>query len=109
MKLGKAFSDNVISERKQKMRVRTDDSESWWLGMGRTLMFVTVLCIGLFILTWRLFDLAIVQRHHMRSLADGNRTRELIRHAPRGVLLDRTGKPMVINVPYYRLLKPCTS
>jgi penicillin-binding protein 2 len=109
MKLGKAFSDSVIAERRQKMRVTQEEGGSWWVGMGRTLIFITILCIGFFILVWRLFDLAIMQGHHFRSLADGNRTRELIRHAPRGILLDRTGKPLVANIPYYRLLKPCTT
>ena len=109
MKLGKAFSDSVIAERHQKMRTTPDEGGSWWVGMGRTLMFITILCVGFFILVWRLFDLAIVQGHHFRFLADGNRTRELIRHAPRGILLDRTGKPLVTNIPYYRLLKPCNT
>ena len=40
-------------------------------------------------------------------LADGNRTRELIRHAPRGILYDRTGKPLVGNTPRYRRITPC--
>lgn len=108
MKLGKAFSDSVAVEKHQVMKSGDDSGESWWLGMGRTLMFITALCIGFFILSWRLFDLAVVQGHHFRSLADGNRTRELIRHAPRGVLVDRTGKPLVTNIPYYRLIKPCS-
>ena len=108
VKLGKAFSDSLAEERHQVMRPDGEGVGSWWLGVGRTLMFVTILCVGLFILLWRLFDLALVQGHHYRALADGNRTRELVRHAPRGILFDRTGKPLVKNVPYYRLLKPCT-
>ena len=40
-------------------------------------------------------------------LADGNRIKELVRHAPRGLLLDRTGKPLVANIPQYRLIAPC--
>ncbi len=106
MKLGKAFSDSVIVERKQHMRTQSDE-DSWWLGMGRVLFFLTVLCVGFFILVWRLFDLSVVQGHYFRTLANGNRTKELIRHAPRGILRDRTGKPLVENIPYYRLIKPC--
>ena len=106
MKLGKAFSDSVLEERKQHMR--TDDGEnSWWLGIGRVLLFLSILCVGFFILLWRLFDLTIVRGHEYRTLSDGNRTRELTRHAPRGILRDRTGKPLVENIPYYRLIKPC--
>jgi len=47
-----------------------------------------------------------MQGRMFRLLADGNRTRELIRHAPRGILLDRTGKPLVANIPQYRLIAP---
>lgn len=109
MKLGKAFSDSLVIEQKTKNRLGREPTESWWFGAGRALMFFTILFVCFFILVWRLFDLTVVQGHHFRSLADGNRTRELIRHAPRGILRDRTGKPLVENVPYYRLLKPCTT
>ncbi len=108
MKLGKAFSDNVIIEKKQYMRSEPE-GDSWWLGMGRVLLFLTLLCVGFFILIWRLFDLSIVQGHYYRTLANGNRTRELVRHAPRGILRDRTGKALVENIPFYRLLKPCSA
>ncbi len=107
MKLGKAFSDNLIIEQKQEMRRTHDTGDSWWLGAGRALIFATILFIAFFILAWRLFELTMVRGHEFRTLADGNRTRELVRHAPRGLLLDRTGKPLVANIPQYRLLKPC--
>lgn len=107
MKLGKAFSDSVSRESVIHMR-SVREGESWWLGTGRALMFATVLFIAMFILVWRLFDLTVIRGHEFRALADNNRTRELIRHAPRGLLLDRTGKPLVSNVPQYRLLKPCS-
>ncbi len=107
MKLGKAFSDSVILEQKSSLRKTKDVESSWWAGYGRTLIFTTVLCIAFFILVFRLFHLTVIEGHTYRTLADGNRTRELTRHAPRGVLLDRTGKALVANVPQYRLLKPC--
>ncbi|KKW10238.1 MAG: Penicillin-binding protein 2 [Microgenomates group bacterium GW2011_GWC1_49_7] len=107
MKLGKAFSDSVIIEKKQEFRRSRDSGDSWWLGAGRALIFTTLLFIAFFILLWRLFDLTIIRGHEFRALADGNRTRELIRHAPRGLLLDRTGRPLTANIPQYRLLKPC--
>ncbi len=107
MKLGKAFSDSVIIEQKQEFRSTRDTGDSWWLGAGRALIFATLLCVAFFVLLWRLFDLTIVRGHEFRALADGNRTRELVRHAPRGVLLDRTGRALTSNIPQYRLLKPC--
>ena len=107
MKLGKAFSDNVTEEKRKVRRGSLDDSDTWWLGMGRLLFFITVGCAAFFIIFWRLFDITIIRGHYFRILADGNRTRELIRRAPRGIIYDRTGKPLTRNVPYYRLIRPC--
>ena len=105
VKLGSAFSDSVVSEAGRRSRQK--DDPPWWVGAGRALMFATVLCIGFFILVWRLFDLTVINGIRYRQLSDSNRTRSLTRHAPRGLLLDRTGKPLVENIPHYRLLKPC--
>lgn len=106
MKLGKAFSDSLVTEKHKVSREVGEESRSWWLGMGRVLMFATIFCVAFFILLWRLFDLTVIQGRELRQLADGNRTRELVRHAPRGILLDRTGKPLVTNVLQYRLISP---
>lgn len=105
VKLGSAFSDNVVVDGRRRSHAKEDPP--WWAGAGRALMFVTVLCIGFFVLLWRLFDLTVIHGLEYRKLSDNNRTRALVRHAPRGLLLDRTGKPLVSNTPQYRLLKPC--
>lgn len=107
MKLGKAFADAVIIEQKTARRFTPPQTPSWWLGAGRALIFTTILFVALFVLLWRLFDLTLIQGHQLRGLAEGNRTRELIRHAPRGRILDRTGKVLAENVPQYRLILPC--
>lgn len=105
VKLGSAFSDNVVSDGRRRPRQR--EESPWWAGAGRALMFATVLCVGFFVLLWRLFDLTLVHGREYRHLSDNNRTRDVIRHAPRGILLDRTGKALVANIPRYRLIKPC--
>lgn len=108
VKLGSAFSDNVSSM--HGSRIRMDNEESpWWAGTGRALVFATMLSVAFFILLWRLFDLTVVHGREYRKLSDNNRTRELTIHAPRGLLLDRTGIPLTANVPQYRLLKPCAA
>lgn len=107
MKLGKAFSDNVIIEKKNSQRLFKSIQAPWWFGAGRALLFAIGLFVALFILSFRLFHLTAIQGHTFRVLADENRTRELIRHAPRGVFYDRTGKPLLENIPQYRLLAPC--
>lgn len=45
----------------------------------------------------------IAQGAHFRELADHNRLRKLSIEAPRGLILDRRGKPLVENVPTYHL------
>lgn len=97
MKLGTAFSDSVLRESTIHMK-KIPDGDNWWLGTGRALMFATALFVAFFILLWRLFDLTIIRGHQFRVLADGNRTREVVRHAPRGLLLDRTARPLVDNI-----------
>lgn len=102
MKLGASFSDAIIAE-KITRGFHSPRTPSWWLGAGRALLFTSFLFISLFILLWRLFDLTLIQGHRLRALAEGNRTRELIRHAPRGRILDRTGKMLAQNEPTFRM------
>lgn len=103
MKLGKAFSDSVIIGQQTARRFSAPQTPTWWLGAGRALLFTTILFVSLFILLWRLFDLTLIQGHELRGLAEGNRTRELVRHAPRGRILDRTGKVLADNIPTRRM------
>lgn len=107
MKLGKAFSDSVIVQKSERIAIGKSLFSQWWLGTGRVLLFTTVFFLILFVLFWRLFFLTIIHGHEYRVLADGNRTRELVRHAPRGILYDRTGRPLVENIVQFRLSKPC--
>lgn len=107
MKFGSAFSDTVIAEKKSSMRFG-GVGKAWWLGAGRALLFATILCVVFFILVFRLFSLTLISGHTYRVLADDNRTKELVAPAPRGLLLDRTGKPIVENILEYRLLTPCS-
>lgn len=107
MKLGSAFSENVIGVHPHEKRLFHSQAASWWSGSGRFLLFTLILLVAFFILVFRLFQLTVVKGHEYRFLADGNRTRVLIRHAPRGILYDRTGKPLVANVAQYRLIRPC--
>ena len=46
----------------------------------------------------------LVRGGHYRELAENNRLRRLAIRAPRGVIYDRSGKPLVENTPSYNLL-----
>ncbi|OGG01477.1 hypothetical protein A2Z33_00335, partial [Candidatus Gottesmanbacteria bacterium RBG_16_52_11] len=106
-RLGKAFPDALISQKRKMKPVIPFIGDTWWLGVGRVLLFTVLLFLCFFILFIRLFHLTIIRGHEYRALADGNRIRELVRHAPRGQLLDRTGKPVAVNEAQYRRLLPC--
>jgi penicillin-binding protein 2 len=109
MKLGNTFSDNLIIQSKISSKIRPLPHKRWWQGAGRALLLTVLFWVGIFILVVRLFSLTIIDGYRFRALADENRTRELVRHAPRGILYDRTGKPLVENIPRFRLLSPCES
>ena len=50
----------------------------------------------------RLFYIQIFQGSDFKKLSDSNRIRTITIHAPRGVILDRNGSPLVYNVPGFR-------
>ncbi len=103
MKLGKAFSDNLVIQRSSQSTLQ-NETRSWWKGSGRALLFSTIVCLAFFVLVIRLAYLTIIRGHEMRLLADGNRIRELTRRAQRGILFDRTGKPLTINIQQTRVV-----
>lgn len=107
MKLGKAFSDSLYIDQTLNKRQGSARQKPWWFGYGRILFFVTLFLFAFTILFVRLFHLTVVRGHEFRRLSDGNRTRELIRHAPRGNFLDRKGKPLTENIEEFRFIKPC--
>ncbi|MBI2622205.1 hypothetical protein HYW66_01030, partial [Candidatus Microgenomates bacterium] len=58
---------------------------------------------GTLLLTGRLFFLQIIKGGEYRSLANSNRIKEEIIHAPRGIIYDRNGYPLVRNLPGFRI------
>jgi penicillin-binding protein 2 len=65
--------------------------------------FLPALTIFLFaIIFLRLFFLQIIQGYYYRYLSDNNRTKTVTIHAPRGIIFDRSGTPLVYNVPGFR-------
>lgn len=57
--------------------------------------------LGLFVL--RLWDVQIVRGEDYRTRADNNRLRLESVAAPRGIIYDRTGEPMVRNAPNFQI------
>lgn len=65
-----------------------------------TVVFVGVVC-AFGILTARAASLQIVSGAEHRALAEQNRVRTVPTHAVRGIFFDRTGLPLVANVPTF--------
>lgn len=69
---------------------------------GRILFFYALLTLAFGILFFRLFDLTIAQGERNRELAEGQRIRLRKIIAPRGIIFDSKGRPLVRNVPIYK-------
>jgi len=76
-----------------------DISKSPW----RITFFYVIIFILFFIIFLRLFHLQIAEGQVNRNLADGNRIKVKIIHAPRGIIYDRNGKILASNSPAFRL------
>ncbi|MCL4387213.1 penicillin-binding transpeptidase domain-containing protein [Patescibacteria group bacterium] len=63
-----------------------------------------VIClVGVLVLLFsRLFYLQVLQGSKYRLLSNSNRIRTVIVHAPRGIIFDRNGVPLVFNIPGFR-------
>jgi penicillin-binding protein 2 len=65
------------------------------------LLSAALVVLGLFVL--RLWDLQIVRGAEYLNRAANNRLREEALDAPRGIIYDRTGKPLVVNAPNFEV------
>lgn len=96
---GLIFGEHIKTEKIKKRRY--DDSPRKKRSMRGSLLFI-LLFIACGILFTRLVSLQVVKGSYYRQLADSNRTRTTVIHAPRGVIFDRNGTPLVFNTPGYR-------
>jgi penicillin-binding protein 2 len=98
MKTGYAFSEHIRAE---KMPRRRGDSSSKSSSL-RNFFFPIIIFVTAGIIIFRLFSLQIAQGSYYRSLSDSNRIRTTVIHAPRGIIFDRNGKPLIYNTPGFR-------
>jgi len=68
---------------------------------GKILVAGYILIGALIILVMRLWQLQILQGGEYRKLSEANRLRIVSIAAPRGIIFDRNGIPLVKNTPYY--------
>ncbi len=67
----------------------------------RILIFTYLISIGFAILLLRLWQLQILHGDEYREISESNRLRVIGVPAPRGIIFDRNGIPLVKNSPYF--------
>ncbi len=105
MKHGFAFGDHIKTEKVKRRRYEEDRRPlhiRWYL---LPIALIVVGCVLLF----NLFSVQIIQGDYYNKLSDSNRIRTQVIHAPRGVIFDRNGMPLVYNSPGFRQIKNCKS
>lgn len=96
---GLAFGDHIKTEKFKRRRY--DDEPQQALQMRHFLLLAS-LVVATFLLITKLFTLQVIHGADYQKLADSNRMRTKIIHAPRGVIFDRNGVPLVFNIPGFR-------
>lgn len=121
-KLGAAFSDEVekVLSVGKHGKYSSEDAYLWKEGLitnnrvdsstslvssWRKIALFSLFLLIFFGVFLKLFDLQVVEGAHMRDLADSNRIKIKIIHAPRGVIYDRNGKVLAENEPGFRLVE----
>lgn len=99
MDVGYAFSDHIRTEKVHHRRY--DDRDPTRNRDYILLIFLLISCTGLLI---QLFSIQVVKGNYYKSLSDSNRIRTKIVHAPRGIIADRNGVPLVLNTPGFRFV-----
>lgn len=97
MKTGFAFSEHIRAEKMPKRHSNGSKGTTF-----RNFLFPLIIFTTASIILFRLFSLQIAQGSYYRFLSDSNRIRTTIIHAPRGIIFDRNGKPLIYNNPGFR-------
>jgi penicillin-binding protein 2 len=103
MKHGFAFGDHIKTE---KIKRRHYEEEPKPLKLRWYLLPVLLIFAGLILLA-NLFFVQVVQGQYYQQLSDSNRIRTQIIPAPRGIIFDRNGNPLVYNTPGFQLVEHC--
>ncbi len=99
MKTGVAFPDYIFGGKSRGEILKHFDRKTTGL---RGILLPILLVIVFIIVFLRIFALQIFQGAYYRKLSDSNRIRTVTVYAPRGIIFDRNGTPLVFNVPGFR-------
>jgi penicillin-binding protein 2 len=98
VKTGVAFGDYVFEGDAKKRNWSYENDKNSNRGYFLPLVFVILFLI----LFAKLFFLQVIEGYYYRYLSDNNRTKSVVIHAPRGIIFDRNGVPLVYNLPGFR-------
>lgn len=96
---GFAFPDYINTGGKASRR--REDS-SFQENHMRGFFLLLCLCLVLGVLFVKLTAVQVFNGFYYKGLSDGNRIRTTVIHAPRGIIFDRNGTPLVFNIPGFR-------
>ena len=96
-KIGVAFPDFVSTDKIHKKQKEFVQNHS-----TRDIFLLICLAVFVFLIFVRVFYLQVLQGSKYRYLSNSNRIRTVIVHAPRGIIFDRNGVPLVFNIPGFR-------
>lgn len=96
---GAAFPDFVRSEQSGQRRHMEGGSGRRTM-RGFVLPFSLLLFVGM--LLARLVSVSLFQGKYYATMAENNRVKTTVIHAPRGIIFDRNNKPLVFNIPGFR-------
>lgn len=98
---GRIFAEEIVKGKKRNIRKFDPYGVKTQTGRFIFIAFFFVLALG-FLLA-RLFSLTIIQGERYFQLSSKNRIREMKITAPRGIIFDRNGIPLVRNMPFFTL------
>lgn len=98
MKPGVAFGDYIRTEKPSK-RYHQGYAGDRGVNAFLLLVFLAVIFGGIVL---RVLYLQVFNGSYYRALSDSNRIKTTTVHAPRGVIFDRNGIPLVYNIPGFR-------
>ncbi|MBI4079031.1 MAG: hypothetical protein HY429_01915 [Candidatus Levybacteria bacterium] len=96
---GHAFGDSILLEKTSRHRFSYEDQSAVSF-RGPFLLIMIIFFMG--VLLFQLISLQVVAGPYYRGLSDQNRIRTTTIYAPRGILFDRNGTPLVFNEPGFR-------
>lgn len=94
VKVGVSFPDFIFLEKPRRQRSFSsikNSSREFFLVLS-AVFFISFLLV-------KLISLQVVEGGRYRLLSNSNRIRTVVIHAPRGIIYDRNGTPLVFNVP----------